>query len=404
MRLFNQFKWTRVACYMGYITQAIANNFMPLLFLTFESSFGISLSQISLLIVINFTAQLTTDIVSARLIDRLNLRAVAVTAQFLAVGGLVCMGVLPQIMDPYAGLVIATLLCAVGGGMDEVIVSPLMEACPGEGKAASMSLLHSFYCWGQAGIILVSVGFFALFGIENWPILSAVMALIPLCGGALFCMVPILRLEGEEGGFTLGHLFRSKCFIWLLLMILAGGAAEVIMAQWASTFAESGLHVTKATGDLLGPCLFAVLMGLSRVLYAKIAGKIDLLPVIAVSALLCIGSYLLAALSPLPILSLVGCGLCGFSVGVFWPGVYSLAAEQIPDGGVPMFAVLAIAGDLGCLTGPAAAGWIADKNGGNIRLAFLLAASVSLLLLLCAGRLYLLKKKKATSQNEAIDK
>ncbi|MBQ9098296.1 MAG: MFS transporter [Clostridia bacterium] len=395
MRIFHQYKWTRVACYMGYITQAIANNFMPLLFLTFESSFGISLSKISLLIGLNFAAQLTTDIIAAKIIDRLNLRAVAVSAQLLAALGLVSMGVLPHLLpSPYIGLLIATLLCAVGGGMDEVIVSPLMEACPGEGKAASMSLLHSFYCWGQAGIILISVIFFAIFGIENWPFLAGVMALIPLCGGLLFAMVPILRLPGEEGGFTLRHLFSYKCFVWLLLMICMGGAAEVIMSQWASTFAEAGLQVNKSTGDLLGPCLFAVLMGLSRVIYAKIAGRIHLLPMMAASAVMCIASYLLAALAPVPLLSLMGCALCGFSVGVFWPGVYSLAAERVPDGGVPMFAVLAIAGDLGCLFAPSLAGWVADRNGGDIRLSFLLAAAVPLLLLLGAVRLHVLGKKE----------
>ena len=403
MRIFNQFKWTRKACYMGYITQAIANNFMPLLFLTFESSFGISLGQISLLIVVNFAAQLLTDIISARIIDHLNLRAVAVTAQLLAAAGLFGMGFLPQIMDPYLGLMIATLLCAVGGGMDEVIVSPLMEACPGEGKAASMSLLHSFYCWGQAGVILVSVGFFALFGVENWQVLAALMALFPLCGGLLFSAVPILRLPGEEGGTALRHLFSHRTFLWLLLMIFMGGAAELVMAQWASTFAESGLQVSKSMGDLLGPCLFAILMGLSRVLYARIAGRVNLLPVIAASSLLCIASYLLAALSPLPLLALLGCGLCGFSVGVFWPGVYSLAAEKIPDGGVPMFAVLAIAGDLGCLTAPAAAGWIADRNGGDLTLSFLLAAAIPVFLLLCAARLHLLSRK-ASKRKEAGDK
>ena len=397
MRIFNQFKWTRVACYMGYITQAIANNFMPLLFLTFEQSYGISLAKISVLIIINFSAQLLTDIVSARVIDRLNLRAVAVTAQFLAVGGLVGMGVLPHIMDPYAGLVIATLLCAVGGGMDEVIVSPLMEACPGNGKAASMSLLHSFYCWGQAGIILISVGFFAVFGIQNWPILAAAMGLIPFLGGFLFCMVPILRLEGNKGGFSVRHLFSYKALPWLLLMIFMGGAAEMVMSQWASSFAEAGLHVSKSIGDLLGPCLFALLMGASRLLYAKIAGRVNLLPVITVSAVLCITSYLIAALAPGAMLSLLGCGLCGFAVGVFWPGVYSLAAEKIPDGGVPMFAVLAMAGDMGCLTAPAAAGWIADGQGGDLRLAFLLAAIVPALIILCAVRLHMLSKRAGKS-------
>lgn len=396
MRIFNQFKWTRVACYMGYITQAIANNFMPLLFLTFEKSFGITLTQISLLIVINFTAQLGTDILCAKIIDRLNLRAVAVTAQLLAAGGLACMGILPRLIPPYVGLIIATLLCAVGGGMDEVIVSPLMEACPGDDKAASMSLLHSFYCWGQAGIILISVVFFAIFNIENWPILSVIMALIPLCGGLLFSMVPILRLPGEEGGTTIRHLFSYKVFGWLLLMIFMGGAAEMVMSQWASAFAESGLKVTKSMGDLLGPCLFAVLMGLSRVIYAKIAGRVNLLPVIAVSAVLCIGTYLLAALSPIPLLSLLGCALCGFSVGIFWPGVYSLSAEQVPDGGVPMFAVLAIAGDLGCLTAPAVAGSIADLRGGDLTLSFLLSAIIPVCILLCAWRLRALTKKNRT--------
>jgi MFS family permease len=306
------------------------------------------------------------------------------------------MGILPRLIPPYVGLIIATLLCAVGGGMDEVIVSPLMEACPGDDKAASMSLLHSFYCWGQAGIILISVVFFAIFNIENWPILSVIMALIPLCGGLLFSTVPILRLPGEEGGTTIRHLFSYKVFGWLLLMIFMGGAAEMVMSQWASAFAESGLKVTKSMGDLLGPCLFAVLMGLSRVIYAKIAGRVNLLPVIAVSAALCIGTYLLAALSPIPLLSLLGCALCGFSVGIFWPGVYSLSAEQVPDGGVPMFAVLAIAGDLGCLTAPAVAGGIADLRGGDLTLSFLLSAVIPVCILLCAWRLRALTKKNRT--------
>ena len=394
MSIFRQFKWTRVACYMGYITQAVANNFMPLLFLTFEKSFGICLSDISFLIIINFVTQLTTDLIAARIIDKLNLRAVAVSAQMLAALGLVCMGTLPHLLpSPYVGLVIATLLCAVGGGLDEVIVSPLMEACPGDGKEASMSLLHSFYCWGQAGVVLVSVGFFALFGIENWSVLASVMALFPFCGGLLFSVVPILRLQGEEGGTTIRHLFSHKVFIWLLLMIFAGGAAEMVMSQWASTFAEAGLAVEKTVGDLLGPCMFAVLMGISRIIYTKIANKVDLLPVIVISAILCAASYLLTALSPLPILSLVGCGLCGFSVGVFWPGVYSLSAKKVPDGGVPMFAFLAIAGDLGCLTAPAAAGWITELRGGDMRLSFLLAVSIPVLILLCAGVLKLHSKK-----------
>ncbi|MBQ8341508.1 MAG: MFS transporter [Clostridia bacterium] len=395
MTLFHQFKWTRKACYLGYITQSVCINFVPLLFLTFEHTFGITLGQISLLIGINFAVQLLSDMTVAKIADWMGLRRAAVTAQLIAVAGLVSLAVLPFLLpNAFVGLIIAVLLCGIGGGCNEVLISPIIEACPGDGKASSMSLLHSFYCWGQAGVILLSVGFFALFGIERWPILSCLLGLIPFMGALLFTAVPLAQPEEEEGGTALRHLFRSRAFFWCLLLIFAAGAAEMIMGQWASAFAESGLGASKTVGDLLGPCFFAIMMGGARILYAKIASKVSLVLTVALSALLCILSYLMAALVPIPLVALLSCGLCGLSVGIFWPGTYSLAAARLPLGGVPMFALLAIAGDCGCLLGPSIAGGIADRFGGDIRFAFLLSTVLPCVILLCAARLWLLSKKK----------
>ena len=392
---FSHFGWTRKACYLGYVTQSICINFAPLLFLTFQQDFAVSLGQISLLIGINFAVQLLSDMTVGGIARRIGLRRAAVTAQLIAAVGLVSLAVLPYLLpSPFAGLLIAVLLCGIGGGCNEVLISPIIEACPGDGKAGSMSMLHSFYCWGQAGVILLAVCFFALFGIKHWPVLSCLLALLPLLGALLFTAVPLVQPAEEEGGTALRHLFRSPAFLWCLLLIFCGGAAEMVMGQWASAFAEMGLGVSKTVGDLLGPCFFAVMMGSSRILYAKIATRVSLLLTVILSAALCIFSFLLAALCPVPLIALLACGLCGLSVGVFWPGTYSLAAARIPLGGVPMFALLAIAGDAGCLLGPSAAGAIADRMGGDIRFSFLLTALLPVAILLCAARLWLLSKKK----------
>ena len=394
MSRFNQFKWTRKACYLGYITQSVCINFAPLLFLTFEHTFGITLGQISLLIGVNFAVQLLSDMTVARIARLIGLRQAAVSAQLIAAAGLVSLAILPYALpSPFAGLTIAVLLCGIGGGCNEVLISPIIEACPGEEKAGSMSLLHSFYCWGQAGVILLSVGFFALFGIEHWRVLSCLLGLFPAVGALLFLAVPLAQPAEEEGGTALRHLFRSRAMLWCLLLIFSAGAAEMVMGQWASAFAESGLGVSKTVGDLLGPCFFAVMMGSSRILYAKLATRVSLLLTVTLSAALCVISFLMAALAPIPLVALLACGLCGLSVGVFWPGTYSLAAARLPRGGVPMFAVLAVAGDLGCLLGPTAAGAIADRMGGDIRFSFLLTALLPAVIVLCAGRLWLLGRK-----------
>ena len=373
------------ASYVGYLTQAITINFAPLLFITFEETYGISLGKISLLIAVSFLTQLTADAIWAKFSSQFNPRAGAILAHVCAVIGMTGFAWLPEVLpDPYIGLMIAVMIAAVGGGIIEVLISPIVEACPTDEKSSAMSLLHSFYSWGLAGVVLLSTLFFATVGIENWRILSCLWAIIPTIGAIAFCFVPIYKLESstEETAQGAPSLLRSGIFWIFFLMMFCAGAAEQAMAQWASSFAESGLGVSKAVGDILGPCTFAILMGTSRVIYGKSGGKLNLRRFIVLSSILCIVSYLIAALSPFPLLSLAGCALCGLSVGILWPGTYSLASSKMPWGGVRMFALLALAGDIGCLVGPTAAGWIAEACGNNLKISFLISVLFPVLILL----------------------
>ena len=392
--MHRSFALTRKACYVGYVTQAVAINFAPLLFLTFEQTFGVSLSQIGLLIGLNFAVQLSVDAFSARFLGRVGLRRAVLFAHLSVCAGLCGFAVLPYLFyTPYAGLLLATLFCGLGGGLTEVLVNPIMEACP-QKSGGALSFLHSFYCWGLAGVILFSVLFFALFGAARWRLLSCLLALIPLTGALLFAGAPLCALPGESGFFHLRGLFHNRVFLLLFAMLAAAGASEMVMAQWVSHFAAAGLGVGRTMGDLLGPCLFALMMGAARLLHALFAHRLPLFSVITGSSVLCVAAYLLAALSPHALPALLGCGLCGFAVGVLWPGVYAAAAEHIPDGGLAMFSLLALAGDVGCLTGPSLAGRVADLTGGDLRLPFLLTAAAPALLLLCTATLSCTVKKK----------
>lgn len=375
------------AAYVGYLTQAITINFAPLLFITFENTYHISLGKISLLIAISFLTQLSFDLLGVKFSDKVNPRATVVIAHLCAVLGMTGFAWLPEVLpSPYLGLVISVVLAAVGGGIVEVLVSPIVEACPTEEKSSAMSLLHSFYSWGLAGVVLLSTLFFAFVGIEHWRILSCLWAIIPAVGAIAFCFVPIYDLSHlvREDGEKNTSLLRSGLFWIFFIMMFCAGAAEQAMGQWASSFAESGLGVSKALGDLLGPFLFAVLMGLARVGYAFSGGRIKLLSMIVSSSVLCFFCFLLTALSPIPIVSLIGCALCGLAVGILWPGTYSLASQRISFGGVKMFAYLALAGDVGCLVGPTAAGWIAEGFGNDLKISFLFATVFPLLILLMA--------------------
>lgn len=379
-----QYKSTIRACFAGYVVQAVVNNFVPLLFLTFQSQYGIPLSQVTLLITINFALQLAVDGVSVFFIDRIGYRAAAVIAHICAALGLVGLAFLPDLLpSPFAGLLLSVLLYALGGGLLEVIVSPIVESCPSDHKAQTMSILHSFYCWGSAGVIVISTLFLKVFGASSWKILAAIWALLPLANCFVFTKVPLAPLVAEVGtGMHIGQLFHSRVFWVIMLMMLCAGASEQAVSQWASTFAEKGLGVSKAVGDLAGPTVFALLMATSRLLYGKFGAKIDLNKAMMASALLCVVSYLLIGLTNSPVLGLVGVGLCGLAVGIFWPGTFSTAAASLRGGGTAMFALMALAGDLGCSGGPTLAGAIAGAFGDNLRLGILCAVAFPALMIL----------------------
>lgn len=391
MSIKNNYKHTFYASYAGYFVQAIINNFIPLLFLTFQNSFNLSYDKISLLIVINFGVQLCVDFVSAYFIDRIGYRASVIAAHIFATIGLAGLSIFPFIMNPYAGIILSIVIYATGSGLIEVIISPLVEACPSDSKSGAMSLLHSFYCWGQMCVVLFSTLFFNLAGIANWRLLSLLWACVPLINGAYFCIVPIPKVLSENKGLGVKNLFKTKLFYILSIVMLCSGASELAMSQWASAFAESGLKVSKTFGDLLGPCLFAVLMGSARVLYSKFSDKATLNKVMTASAVLCAVSYLVAGLSPVPIISLLACAVCGFSVGIMWPGTFSLAAEKIPTGGTAMFALLALFGDTGCASGPALVGKATTLLGNDLGKGLLFATVFPLIMIVCVRQMQNIK-------------
>ena len=322
---------TITACFVGYIVQAIVNNFIPLLFLTFQRTYGIPLARITMLITLNFGVQLVMDLLSAGFVDRIGYRAAMVMAHGFAVAGLVCLPILPEILpDPFAGILCAVILYAVGGGLLEVLLSPVVEACPSKHKEKTMSMLHSFYCWGHVGVVAFSTLFFRVFGIANWKTLALIWAVIPLGNMLVFLRVPIAGpAEEGEKGYSIRELLGNKLFWVLLTMMICAGASEQAVSQWASTFAENGLGISKTAGDLAGPMAFAVLMGTSRAFYGKYGDRIKLDSFMVYSSVLCIASYLCISLVPSPLLSLLACSVCGLSVGIMWPGTFSKAASAL---------------------------------------------------------------------------
>lgn len=381
----NQYQKTIYACFAAYIVQAVVNNFVPLLFLTFQDSYGIPLPQITMLVTLNFGLQLLVDLASVSFVDRIGYRASMVLAHALAAAGLALLAILPELLpSPFPGILLSVCVYAVGGGLLEVLVSPVVEACPFDHKEQTMSLLHSFYCWGHVGVVLVSTVFFALFGVGHWRVLALAWAMIPLGNMIAFTRVPIAPLmEDGQRGMTIGELARRKVFWVFLLMMVCAGASEQGVSQWASTFAEKGLGVSKTVGDLAGPMAFAVLMGTSRAVYGKYGGRLNLDHFMAGSALLCVASYLCVALAPSPVVGLLGCAACGLSVGIMWPGTFSKASAGLPRGGTAMFALMALAGDLGCSGGPTLVGMVSSALGDDLKRGIL--AGVVFPILLLAG-------------------
>lgn len=378
---------TMYACFIGYIVQAIVNNFVPLLFLTFQATYNIPLSKITMLVTINFGLQLLIDLLSVSFVDRIGYRASMLLAHICAALGFLLLTILPEIFsDPFIGLLIAVTIYAIGGGLLEVLVSPVMEACPTDNKEKAMSLLHSFYCWGHVGVVLLSTLFFKLFGIENWKILAVLWAIIPIINTILFTKVPMASLiEEGETGLTIPQLFSKKIFWLFLLIMVCAGASEQSVSQWASTFAEKGLGVSKTIGDLAGPMAFAILMGTARAFYGKYGERINLDLFMIYSGILCVISYLCIALVSSPIFGLIGCALCGLSVGILWPGSFSKASASIRGGGTAMFALMALAGDLGCSSGPTLVGMVSSHFGDSLNVGILSAIIFPILFLIGIG-------------------
>ena len=373
---------TLKACYLGFITQAIAANFAPLLFLKFHADYGISLGRIALISTAFYFTQLVVDVFCARFVDKIGYRKSVVASEVASVLGLVGLAFFPDLCaDPFTGIIACVIVYAIGSGLIEVLCSPIVEACPFDHKEAVMSLLHSFYCWGSVGVILLSSLFFTVFGIGSWRILACVWALIPLYNIFTFATCPIEHLTEDGKGMTIGQLFRKPLFWVAILLMVCAGASEMSMAQWASAYTEAALGFSKSVGDLIGPCMFAVTMGISRVIYGKYGAKINLNHYMIASGILCLCCYLLASLSSSPVLGLIGCIFCGFSVGIMWPGTISITSPRLPQGGTALFAFLAMAGDLGGAFGPSLVGTVSQQAGDSLQ-SGMLAGSVFPLVLI----------------------
>lgn len=385
------YKKTLTACYLGFVTQAISANFTPLLFLTFKSTYGITLDKIALIPLVFYLTQLLIDLVATKYADKIGYRSCVVVSQIVSAVGLVLMAILPEVLPvPFIGILIAVILYAIGSGLIEVLVSPIVEACPFENKDGMMSLLHSFYCWGAMGVILGSTLFFAVFGVENWKILTFVWALIPLYNTFNFINCPIERLMEDGQSMGIRGLLKTPVFWLMILLMICAGASEATMTQWTSAFTEAAIGVSKTIGDLAGPCMFAMFMGITRTLYGKFSEKLDLAKVMLICGILCASCYLLASLAAVPILGLAGCALCGFAVGIMWPGTISISSQSCPRGGTAMFAFLALAGDFGAAVSPTMVGSLSEMAGGNLKTGLLVATIFPVILVV---GLWILRKK-----------
>lgn len=391
MRKKPNYRRTLLACYLGFVTQAITANFAPLLFLTFKNTYGINFEKIAMIPLVFYLTQLLIDLAATRFADKIGYRICVVVSQILSAAGLVLMAILPEILpSPFAGILISVVLYAVGSGLIEVLASPIVEACPFENKDGMMSLLHSFYCWGAMAVILGSTLFFSIFGVANWKILTFLWALVPLYNTLNFISCPIELLVKDGKSMKITNLLKTPIFWLMILLMVCSGASEATMAQWASAFTESAIGVSKTVGDLAGPCLFAMFMGIARMLYGKFSEKLNLTKVMLGCGVMCACCYLLASLSTLPILGLAGCSLCGLAVGIMWPGSISISSLACPKGGTAMFAFLALAGDLGAMVSPAMVGTLSEMAGGNLKTGLLAATFFPVVLV--AGLLILNKK------------
>ena len=396
------YKHTQLACYLGYVSQAITATFLPLLFIRLRNEFDFSLSKLTALITITFLSEILIDALCPKFIDKIGYRTSMVLANICSAVGTAGYAVIPFLMkDPYVGFVICAVISAIGGGFDEVLVSPIVEACPTKNKARAMALLHSFFCWGCASVVVLSTLYFQFAGVENWRILAALWALVPLSNVFLFLFVPIRTLEEEKGEGRFADMLKNPVFWLMCVVMICAGASELAMSQWASAFAEAGLGISKTLGDLLGPCAFAILMGSSRILFSRINDKTDISKILMMCSVLCIGAYILSALSKNPIVALLGCGLCGFAVAPMWPGAFSMASRDIPNASTTMFAAFALAGDMGCTAGPSAVGFISSAGGNDISRGLIYSVVFPAAMIVCLVIIRFIKRNRLTNSTKS---
>lgn len=392
------YKKTLTACYLGFITQAIAANFAPLLFLKFHTAYHIPLGKIALISTVFYLTQLAVDIFCSFFVDRIGYRKCVVASELCAAAGLIGLAFLPDLLpSPLAGIIISVMIYAVGSGLIEVLGSPIVEACPFDHKEAAMSLLHSFYCWGSVGVVLLSTAFFAVWGVDSWKWLACIWAVIPVYNIYNFATCPIEYTVEDGNGMKIGTLFQTPLFWMSIILMVCAGASELAMAQWASAYTESALGLSKTVGDLAGPCMFAVTMGISRVIYGKRGNKLDLMIFMIGSGCLCLFCYILASISDNPFLGLIGCIMCGFSVGIMWPGTISICSKRLPNGGTAMFAFLATAGDLGGAFGPGLVGNITQSANNDLKKGMLAGCIFPIVLIIS---LFLLKSRYGNKNAE----
>lgn len=382
---------TKIACYLGFITQAITSCFVPLLFLKFHNDYHISYGMIALIPTVFFITQIIIDLFCAKYVDKIGYRKSIIVSCIGAALGLFGLAFLPDIFDPFVGIIICVILYAIGSGLVEVLCNPIITACPFDNKEATISLLHSFYCWGSVLTVVVSTTFFYIFGIENWKILSCLWALIPTINIFNFATCPIEQIVEEDKGMKPMELFSTPLFFVFMSLMVCAGASELAMAQWASAYTESALGFSKTLADLAGPCMFAVAQGTCRSLFGKYGDRLNLKNSMLYSGILCLICYILATIPDNSILRLIGCIVCGFSVGIMWPGTISLSAKRFPLGGTAMFAILAMAGDVGGSLGPIFVGRCAEIFNDNIRIGLITGCVFPIVLIIS---ILLLKRKK----------
>lgn len=383
----NKYLSTKISGYTGFFVQAVINNFLPILFIALQDVYNLNYARLSVLVLFNFGAQIVIDMLAPKILALLGFRRAAFLSQFTAFFGLALLSVLPKIISPYLAILVCIIIYATGSGLTEVILSPMIEMLPTGNKSANMALLHSFFCWGQACTVLVTTALVYAVGFLNWHIIPLVWSVIPFVNMWAFLKVPIVEPDPTQKTATFLELLKDKRFIIYMIMMFCGGASEIAMVEWASIFAQTALGVPKVVGDIAGPCGFALFMGLGRIVYAKYSKQISFTKLIIALNIFGFICYMAVALCHIPFVSLLFCALCGFTVSISWPGIYSAGARTFARGGAVMFGVFAMCGDAGCSIGPWLVGVVADKF--SLNLGFGMAAVFPLVMVICG--LYILK-------------